>query len=281
MGLRRLLILVAVLCGCGGVDVNADDPDAAPGTDPDGAPEDPDAAAPDGGSDSVVLRYDFDAGLVDDGGARYVPDLGGSDRRGIVVGAVGGETLLEVVAREEGTGNAIRFPGQCEEPDPMNCPRVMIEAQGSADENPGERDFAVTVDFLMASNQDGAVLGDQNVMQKGNFDDPGQWKIEIDVQNRASCVFHHPGDDGAPIIARVQRAVNDGVWHTLRCERRGALLTILLDAGTGDDTRSIEIPAGDTVDITNDKTIRIGGQDVMASSDQFHGSLDDITVEIF
>jgi hypothetical protein len=280
MGLRRLLILVPVLCGCGGVDVNADDPDASPGTEPDGAPE-PDAAGPDGGSASTVLRYDFDAGLVEDGGARYAPDLGGADRRGIVVGAVGGEALLEVVPREEGTGNAIRFPGECEEADPMDCPRVMIEAEDSADQNPGQRDFAVTLDFLMASSQSGSTLGDQNLMQKGNFDDPGQWKIEIDVQNRATCVFHYPDDDGTPITARVQRAVNDGVWHSLRCERRGNLLTIVLDAGTGDDTRSVEIPAGDTVDISNDKTIRIGGQDVMASADQYHGSLDNILVEIF
>jgi hypothetical protein len=281
MDLRRFVILGPVLAGCGGVDVNAGDVDAAPAAEADGAPGAADAGRPDGSPGSVVLRYDFDAGLIDDGGARYVPDVGGGDRRGLVLGAVGGEALLEVLPREEGTGNAVRFPGECMETDPMLCPHVIVEAEDSTDQDPGERDFAISVDFLMPSLPAGSSIIDQNVMQKGNFDDPGQWKVEIDRERRPTCVFHYPDDAGTPITARIQREIDDGIWHTLRCERRGNFLMISLDSGEGEDSRSIEIPAGHTVTITNPQPIRIGGQNVMASADQFHGSLDNISIEIF
>jgi Laminin G domain len=280
MRTRRLrwLVLGPVLASCGDVEVRGDEDgspppqaDADPGTEVDAGDQPP----------TVVLRYDFDEGLLDDGGARFVPDVGGADRRGLVVGAVGGETLLDVVTREGDDGQAIRFPGYCQEAEPTDCPRVIVEAEGSTDQDPGERDFAVSVDFLVPSLPVSPEPIDQNVMQKGNFDDPGQWKIEIDRDRRPTCVFHYPDDAGSPITARVERAVDDGVWHSLRCERIGNQLRIALDGGEGSDARSVEIPAGHTVDIRNPMSIRIGGQNVMASADQFHGSLDNISIEIF
>jgi hypothetical protein len=276
----RLMMVGSVLAGCGSVDASVD-PDGSPGAGADAAPGQADAARPDGGpAGDVVLRYDFDGGLVDDGGARYVPDVGGADRRGLVVGAVGGEALLEAVARED-AGMALRFPGECEEVDPVDCPRVILEAEDSADANPGQADFAVSLDFLVPSLPAGSTIADQNVMQKGNFDDPGQWKVEIDVERRPICVFHYPGDGDAPLTVRVQRAVDDGAWHSLRCERRGAAVLAVLDGGDGEDTRTVDIPAGHTLDIANSRTIRVGGQDVTASADQFHGSVDNVSVEIF
>jgi hypothetical protein len=261
------LVPVLILAGCGSV--QSSDPDGGGGTGGDADPA------------QVVLRYDFDDGLLDNGGARYAPDLGGADRRGVVLGANGGEGLLEVIARDDGAGSAIRFPGECADPDPAACPRVILEAKDSAEQNPGERDFAVTLDFLVPSLPVGSAIGDQNVMQKGNFDDPAQWKVEIDSDRRAGCIFHHPDDGGTPTIIRIQRAVDDGDWHRLRCERRASLLTVRLDGGDGTDTRSVEIAAGTSVDIANAQPIRIGGQNVLPSADQFHGSLDNIAVEIF
>lgn len=270
-----VLVLVGQLAGCGSVS-------ASGRGDGDGAPALADAALDASPASHVVLRYDFDAGLVDDGGARFVPDVGGDDRRGLVVGAVGGEALLEVVPREEGTGdNAIQFPGACQEADPASCPRVILEAEDSADQNPGERDFAVTLELLVPTLPAGSPVLDENLAQKGNFDDPGQWKIEIDLERRVSCVFHYPDDDGMPTIAKIQRAVDDGVWHLVRCERRGDLLLASLDAGEGSDTRSVEIAPGDKVDLTSARPIRIGGQNVTAAGDQFHGSLDNVAIEIF
>jgi hypothetical protein len=284
MWTRRLkwLVIGPVLAGCGSVDVRGDE-DGSPSPQSDagsGSEADSGTEADADGPAAVVLRYDFDDGLLDDGGARFVPDASGADRRGLVVGAGGGDALLEVVARE-GEGQAIQFPARCEEPDPMDCPRVMVEAESSADQDPGERDFAVSVDVLVPSKPAGPDEIDQNVMQKGNFDDPGQWKVEIDTQRRPICVFHYPDDAGSPIIVRVERAIDDGAWHSLRCERSGNQLRLALDGGQGSDTRSVEIPAGHTVDISNTQPIRIGGQNVMASADQFYGSLDNVAVEFF
>jgi Laminin G domain len=287
MRTRRLewLVIGPVLAGCGSVDVKGEEDgspspqaDAGSGSEADsGTGTEADADSP----ATVVLRYDFDDGLLDDGGARFVPDVSGADRRGLVVGSAGGDALIELVERDEADGQAIQFPGRCEEADPMDCPRVMVEAEDSIDQDPGESDFAVSVDVLVPSNPTGPDAIDQNVMQKGNFDDPGQWKVEIDTQRRPICVFHYPDDAGSPIIVRVDRSIDDGGWHSLRCERIGNQLRLLLDDGKGLNMRSVEIPAGHTVDISNPQPIRIGGQNVQASADQFYGSLDNVSVEIF
>jgi len=278
MHLRRrvLLILTTVLAGCGSVSVG-DETDAAPGAAADAAVDagaevdaEIDARAVDPG---VVLLYDLEAPLIQDGDDLFVPDASGNDHRGAVTpGTIPGSVM--VVSRADGSGNALMFPPPgCT----VDCPRVNLVAEGSADLDPGGADFAVSLDLLVPEGSP----GDENVAQKGFFDsDGGQWKIEVDAMLRPLCVFRYgPGVDDL-INARVLRPIADGEWHTLRCERRGDLVEARLDAGDGEDTRSVPIPDGVTLAIDNPDSILVGGQAQGQTSDQFYGILDNVKVEI-
>ncbi len=278
----RLVVLGSVLAGCGSVDVGSDD-DASPGAGADAAPGEADAAGPDGSpAGGVVLRYDFDQGLVEDGGARYVPDVGGADRRGLVVGAVGGEALLEAVAREGDAGMALRFPGECAEPEPMDCPRVILEATETADQNPGQRGFrrqrglpralaAGRVDHRGPERDAEGQLRRPRAMEGGDRrGGPSDVRLPLPGRRRRAARRPRPARGQRRCLAQ----------PALRAQGRRRRHQSSTPARARIRGRSTSRPGTrSTSPIT--QAIRIGGQNVMASADQFHGSLDDVSVEIF
>jgi hypothetical protein len=277
MTIRQLLLVAAALAGCGEVTVSG--ADAARGSEVDAAG--PDAARPDAGSGAVLLRYDFEGEFEQDGKALYVPDVSGSAHRGQVRSTEVNDPLVTQVPREDGNGvQALQFPAGCPaEP----CPRAILEVEDSRDLDPGQRDFAITLDILVPQ---GSVARAQNVIQKGFFDDDGQWKIEIGLGGRASCVFHFPedgtlADAGMPLNLRIETPINDDSWHALRCERRGQHLAFVLDGGA--DAAETDVAPDVTIDLTNPTPIRVGGESISQGengSDQFHGSLDNVAVEL-
>lgn len=267
-------LVVAGLAACGGVEVDpAGNPDANTGSQPDAAA--PDAAAPDaGGEYGVVLLYDFEAPLIQEGVELFVPDASGNDHLGAVTpGTIPGTVM--VVARADGGGNALMFPAPgCEK----DCPRVFLDAQGTEELNPGEGDFAVSLDLLVPPD----APGDENVVQKGFYNSVGgQWKIELGVDLRPICIFRYGLGMAEYISVGLPDPINDGEWHTFRCSRRGGVLEALLDQGVGNDIREEPIPDGVTLSIVNQDRILIGGQAEGINSDQFYGILDDLQVEMF
>lgn len=270
-------LVFAGLAGCGGVEVEpGDSPDANPGAQVDAAPVDePDAGAPDAAAPrGVVLRYDFEAPLIQDGVDLFVPDESGNDHLGAVTpGTIPGTVM--VVARSDGEGNALMFPPPgCE----TDCPRVFLDAQGTEDLNPGEGDFAISLDLLVPPD----APGDENVAQKGFYDSAGgQWKIELSIDLRPICILRYGAGMAELVRAGLPRSINDGEWHTYRCARRGGVVEARLDDGVGDDLREEPIPDGVTVSIENGDRVLIGGQAGGSSSDQFYGILDNVQLEIF
>ncbi|HWM86584.1 MAG TPA: LamG domain-containing protein, partial [Kofleriaceae bacterium] len=93
--------------------------------------------------------------------------------------------------------------------------------------------------------------------------------------------FHFPMEPGAPVTLRAPRALGVEEWHSLRCERRGNVLSLRLDEGVGTDSQTFEIPDGVEVDITSDRPILVGGQDTGQGADQFYGTVDNVSIEIF
>jgi hypothetical protein len=216
----------------------------------------------------LVFRCEFDDGLVDDEGQLLVADASGNDRVGVVESENEGEELLEVVPGED--GQALQFPPRCAEEDPSLCPRVIVRASASNDENPGQADFAIGVDLLVAP-EDGEV--DQNVMQKGNFDDEAQWKIQIGAGGQGQCVFRVPGQEDA-LLLESEASVVDGAWHTVRCLRVSSELSIDVDGARSSTGISSD------ASFSNPRPLLMGGRDTGAENDQFHGTVDNATFEL-
>lgn len=270
----RALVVLPTLVGCGEVSIGGGENDARPVDAATGAMVDAPLPDAEPGGPTVVMTYDLEQELELVGDDLFVLDTSGSGRRGLVLGTPSKTPLVERFNRGD-EGFAIHFPSACTV-DP--CPRAILEVEDSEDQNPRARNFAVTVDILLeAATTDPAP--DENVMQKGNFDSPGQWKVEIDGQRQPVCTFHYPGDGtkaGGPAPAvRIGRNIDDGTWHRIRCEHEDGKIRIVLDDGA-DTTEEV---APGTVDIANPQPIRIGGQNIGAASDQFHGALDNISVE--
>jgi hypothetical protein len=69
--------------------------------------------------------------------------------------------------------------------------------------------------------------------------------------------------------------VADGKWHSLECRRNGPSLAILVD----DRLEAVTaVPADLTIDSAEPFTV--GGKGVGQNNDQFHGTLDDVWVQI-
>jgi Laminin G domain len=219
-------------------------------------------------SSELVVQYDFDDGLVDQEGQLTVADASGNDRPAMIASENGGEELLEVVEGED--GQALRFPPRCEEEDPAQCPRVILEAAGTSAENPGPANFAIEVDLMVAPEDGGA---DQNVMQKGNFDDEAQWKIQIGASGQSECVFRVPGQEDS-LLLRSSESIVDGAWHAVRCQRVGSELTNDTDGAV----TSMSIPA--EADFSNSRPLLMGGRDTGEQNDQFYGAVDNATFEL-
>jgi hypothetical protein len=110
--------------------------------------------------------------------------------------------------------------------------------------NPGTGAFAVTIRLRTGA-------GDQNIVQKGQATTSGgMWKIDM-VKGHVKCTFK--GSQGRRGVSSRQ-TIWDSVWHTVRCERRSAGVSIKVDGGTSRTT------AGATGRIANSSPLAIGGK---------------------
>jgi hypothetical protein len=144
-------------------------------------------------------------------GARTMLDSSGHGLRG----SVGGEVLTGVRA-----SGATGYRFSRLDPDtPPPHPRHVVIVPDSAALDPGTRDYAVTV-RLRTTYQFG------NIIQKGQATvSGGNFKLQI-PRGIVQCLFR--GSIGSRLVS-APRAINDGRWHTVRCERTGTGLTLAID----------------------------------------------------
>lgn len=133
--------------------------------------------------------------------------------------------------------------------------------------NPGTGNFAVTIRLRTGA-------GDQNIVQKGQATaSGGYWKIDM-AKGHVKCTFK--GSQGQVAVGSRQ-TVWDGVWHTVRCERRSTGVSITIDGGTPRTT------AGATGTIANSWILAIGGKSSCnpptVQCDYYVGLLDRVLVE--
>jgi hypothetical protein len=208
----------------------------------------------------VVARYTFDAGAtaagrVAENSGRGLPLTVRSADRGAV---------RFLTAK---TGRYIGFPARCAA-GAKPCPRALLEAASDADLNPGVQPFRWGATVYVSPAQ---LSGSANVMQKGVTTTESQWKLQIGATHgKAQCVVVGRGS-ATPYVARSTVGVADARWHRVLCQRAGTALNVYVDGVLRGRTA---VPA--TLSIANTMPLRIGGPNFNASSDMYHGFLDDV-----
>jgi hypothetical protein len=183
-----------------------------------------------------------------------------------------GHGLDGVIGAEVATGvrvdgaRAFRF-SRLDPDTPPPRPRHVATVRDNAQLDPGTRDYAVTV-RLRTTYQFG------NVVQKGQATVPGgSWKLQI-PNGILQCWFR--GEDGQVLISSPRR-LNDGRWHTIRCDRTESGLTLAVDGS------QVARKSGRTGWISNSWPVSIGGKttcdQVKVGCDYYAGDLDYVEID--
>lgn len=194
-------------------------------------------------------------------GTRVLVDSSGNALNGTI-----GSDVLNGVSFNGAIGH--KFPWVLPNKPPAN-PNRLDQIPNSTLLNPGTRDYAVTVRYRTTQN-----FG--NVIQKGqagSVNTGGYWKWEQPF-GIVMCLFR---DANTSVNAKSPIALNDGQWHTVRCERTATRLTM-----TVDDTHVVRRNARPH-NISNTRPITIGGKlncdQVEITCDYFVGEIDYVRIE--
>ena len=145
---------------------------------------------------------------------------------------------------------------------PPARPEHLVNVPDSSLLDPGDREFAITM-RLRTTNKFG------NVIQKGQATVAGgNWKIQI-PNGIVQCFFR--GSRGSQLLSAPKK-INNGEWHTVRCERTKSALTLSINGST------VARKAGWTGTIANSWPVTIGGKGVCdqidVGCDYYAGDLD-------
>jgi hypothetical protein len=194
-------------------------------------------------------------------GAQTMVDSGGNG----INGTIGDDVLAGTALSGGGTG--YRFPFVAPNQPPARPEHLVRVAHRSA-LNPGTRAYAVEV--RMRTTQS---FG--NVIQKGQAGTAGGYFKLQQPNGKISCLFR--GSAGSSTASSGSVRVNDGAWHTVRCERTSSSVVMTVDGVvTGRNTN----PTGS---IANNKPLVIGGKlncdQVNTSCDYFVGDIDYVKLQ--
>jgi hypothetical protein len=192
-------------------------------------------------------------------GARTMLDSSGHGLRG----SIGGEVATGV--RVSGA-TGYRF-SRLDPDTPPPHPRHVVTVPDTSGLDPDSRDYAVTV-RLRTTYQFG------NIIQKGQATvTGGNFKLQI-PRGIVQCLFR--GSIGSRLVS-APRPINDGRWHTVRCERTGSGLTLTIDGSV------VARRSGWTGRIANSWPLSIGGKtscdQVEVGCDYYAGDIDYIEID--
>ena len=190
-----------------------------------------------------------------------------------------GDARIEVV-EGPGGGHAARFPAYTgEEPSPEAVLVATTKETGALD--PLDQDFRFGASFMLDSESSGS-KGDNgdNLLQRGSFDSPGQFKIQIDHGVPSCRVL---GDEGE-VFLKAGTAISPDVWYAVTCERDGSQVSIsVTQYGERGQTWTATGPTGHLT--FGNLPLAVGGKVSseglpVASGDQFNGAVDDVFLQI-
>lgn len=225
------------------------------------------------------LLLDFESGLEVGADARTVANAGHGSIDAEVRAIAGG--TVKVVPGRDG-GHAARFPAFTGADD---APTAVLVAEDDlqGDLDPGADEFSFGASFRLDAKSAGSKADDgDNLLQRGSFDSPGQFKVQID-RGVPSCRIL--GDDGE-VFVEAGGPVDPGAWYTVTCERSDADVELTvepLDAGGGGGTWRGQGPTG-AISLAA-LPFTVGGKagpdgTPSGSADQFNGVVDDVFLRV-
>lgn len=158
---------------------------------------------------------------------------------------------------------------------------LRVKPEGTDWLSPGTSSFSFGADLrLNELNEGSSVDNGNNVIQRGLWDDPMQFKLEVDNQ-RPSCVIR--GSDGRVSVTSKVSVVADK-WYRVRCERSAETITIsVLKLGSGvsptltRNTGSIgRLKADLQTPLSVGAKLHSDGEIVRSATDQFNGRIDNV-----
>lgn len=226
-----------------------------------------------------VLRLDFDRGRQRSGGElRSFRSYGTASVRVRSVTSNGGAVVRRPGHRE---GWAVRLPAYSASDPAYAVVRVRNEALADP-LSPGSRGFSFGADFALNATSSGTSADDgDNLIQRGLYDDTGQYKIQLDGR-QASCRVKGSAGDEFVKVATV--TVDAGRWYRVRCTRRANTVTLAIGEigadGSVDFTSSSKTGSIGSVALERGVPLSIGGKLksdgalVLGATDQFNGRVD-------
>ena len=184
-------------------------------------------------------------------------------------GTIGSAVVTGVVV--SGTNKAYHWTNVKPNEPPAKPERLVTVADSAL--NPGTADYAVTLRFRTTHS-----FG--NIIQKGQSGSKGGYFKFQNVRGKITCLFRGIAPDGTRLSKAVNSGdipLNDGAWHTLRCERTSDRVVMTID---GLRTRRGIWPTGN---ITSSLPLSIGGKSncdqVTITCDYFAGDIDYVRIE--
>jgi hypothetical protein len=180
-------------------------------------------------------------------------------------GAIGAHVLVGTPLTGGGIG--YRFPYLKPNTPPAD-PEHLVRVPNNSRLNPGSGDFAV--EFRMRTTHS---FG--NVIQKGQAGSVGgYWKFQ-QPNGKISCLFR--GSAGSSTASSGTARVNDGLWHTVRCERTSSSVVMRVDGVvTGRNFNA-------TGTIANTRPLTIAGKlncdQITITCDYFAGDIDYVKIQ--
>ncbi|GAB2566965.1 hypothetical protein Aab01nite_45570 [Paractinoplanes abujensis] len=167
------------------------------------------------------------------------------------------------------SGDRIAYGFERLEPDtPPARPGHVVIVPDDDRLDPGSRDYAIGM-RLRTRDYFG------NIVQKGQATVPGgSFKLQI-PNGRVQCWFR---GSRTSLLVTAPKPINDGQWHTVRCERTSDGVTLIVDQ------RVVASRDGWTGPIANSWPLAIGGKttcdQVDVGCDYFAGDIDYVAVDV-
>jgi hypothetical protein len=149
---------------------------------------------------------------------------------------------------------------------PPTHPQHLVTVPDNDALDPGTRDYAITV-RLRTTHKFG------NIIQKGQATVAGG-NVKLQIPNGiVQCLIR--GSSGS-LQVNAPRRINDGRWHTVRCERTASAVTLSIDGTT------VARKPGRIGKIANSWPVTIGGKtscdQIEVGCDYYAGDLDYVEI---